>query len=173
MSRFSERLKIVMKNKNISNVELADKLGLHTSTILRYKNGKVQPSDNRIIAIADILKVNPKYLLGQSNEIKIPLTSIEKNNNLYNAMILELYNIVLETNHRTDLLKSVEPSYYDMLFYSSHTSIIHYLSNILKCSGYNVTVLENKINDCTFCKYAIYVDGTSIAKLSIDIVNNN
>lgn len=50
-------LKEIMRQKNISSVELAEKLGVSKATVSYWINGKVFPSQETIVNISNILCV--------------------------------------------------------------------------------------------------------------------
>lgn len=54
----------LMKEKNISGKELAEKLGVEPKDVSRWLTGKVQPRNNRIESIAVELNVDPSVLMG-------------------------------------------------------------------------------------------------------------
>lgn len=63
-----KRMKERRKELNISAIELADRLGLSKATIHRYENGDIKNIKLPVVnAMAQILKVNPLWLLGKSN----------------------------------------------------------------------------------------------------------
>ena len=62
-----ERIAQLRRNKGLSQAALAQALGLSTSTIAMYEQGRREPSVSIIIALADALGVTIDYLLtGQS-----------------------------------------------------------------------------------------------------------
>lgn len=64
------RIKERRKELDISAVNLADRLGLSKATIHRYENGDIKNIKMPILeAMAEVLKVNPSWLLGKS-EVK-------------------------------------------------------------------------------------------------------
>lgn len=69
MSNFAERLKIVLEVRNIKPSELATKTGFSQSLISQYLNGKFEAKNDKISAIADVLKVNESWLAGFSESI--------------------------------------------------------------------------------------------------------
>lgn len=61
---FSERLKMVMDEKHIRAVDLAKAIGVSEGTISQYRSGYTEPKRDRLVAIADYLRVSPLYLMG-------------------------------------------------------------------------------------------------------------
>ncbi|MBO5138716.1 MAG: helix-turn-helix transcriptional regulator [Bacilli bacterium] len=61
---FGERLKLVLENRNISQIRLAQELGLTPPAINRWCNNVTEPDNKTIVKIANILNVSTDYLLG-------------------------------------------------------------------------------------------------------------
>lgn len=62
-----KRIKYRRKELNISAAVLADRIGLSKATIHRYENGDIKNIKMPVLeAMADILKVNPLWLIGKS-----------------------------------------------------------------------------------------------------------
>lgn len=60
----SIRLKEALAEANISQQELADKSGLPKASISQYINGHYVPSNESAGKMAEVLKVNPAWLMG-------------------------------------------------------------------------------------------------------------
>lgn len=60
-------LKEIMRQKNISSVELAEKLGVSKATVSYWINGKVFPSQETIVNISKILCVDVWQLFKEPN----------------------------------------------------------------------------------------------------------
>lgn len=60
----TRKIKKILKEENISQVEFAKKLGLSESAISRYLAGKRQISIELLVRITKLLKVSADYLLG-------------------------------------------------------------------------------------------------------------
>lgn len=63
MQSFSDRLKEAMLDANMKQVELADHLESAQAYISQIINGKKIPSDRMAKQMADVLKVNPEWLI--------------------------------------------------------------------------------------------------------------
>lgn len=72
---FSEKLKKLMSERRITQVELADKSGLTKASISQYVNGKNKPKTKAIKAIAAALEVPEGYLADDYAE---PITVKER-----------------------------------------------------------------------------------------------
>lgn len=65
MTSFKEMLKYLRTRENLSQSELADKLGVAKSTISMYEVGKREPDFETLEAIADLFNVDMNFLLGK------------------------------------------------------------------------------------------------------------
>lgn len=64
MNNFSDRLRIALKNKNISQAELARRTGIGRNSISDYINGKYEAKQDNIFLMANVLGVNEAWLMG-------------------------------------------------------------------------------------------------------------
>ena len=64
-SIFSERLTVLRKNKKMTQLDMADYLGLSRSTYTCYEVGNSMPTAATLCAIADLFDVSLDYLLGR------------------------------------------------------------------------------------------------------------
>lgn len=65
MAVFKEMLKYLRTRENLSQSELAEKLGVAKSTISMYEVGKREPDFETLEAIADLFNVDMNFLLGK------------------------------------------------------------------------------------------------------------
>ena len=68
MAQFDKILKLLRNEKNMSQQELADALGISKSSIDMYERGERQPNFEVLEAIADFFNVDIDYLLGRTNK---------------------------------------------------------------------------------------------------------
>ena len=61
---FKDRLKIAMDVRGIKAVDIAKRLGVKEGTISHYRSGYSKPKRDRLIEIANILSVDPAWLMG-------------------------------------------------------------------------------------------------------------
>ena len=73
---FPKRLEEAMNDRKINARNLSKAVGLHPASTCRYLQGKRLPRVDKVYAIAEVLKVNPEWLLG--------VESSEKGNETYN-----------------------------------------------------------------------------------------
>lgn len=67
MSKFGERLRIVLEKKDLQGKELAKKLNVEPPTVSNWLNGNRFPKDDMLINIADFFECSVDYLLGRTN----------------------------------------------------------------------------------------------------------
>lgn len=66
-----ELIKKIRKQKHISAETLAERIGVHKSTMYRYEKGDIEKIPYQILVpIAEVLGVNPVDLLGIDNSSK-------------------------------------------------------------------------------------------------------
>lgn len=67
MATYSERIKELRKNKHLSQLDLADKLGVNKVTVSQYERGVRRPNIDVVSALCDIFNVSTDYLLGEDD----------------------------------------------------------------------------------------------------------
>ncbi len=67
----AERIRILRKDKDMSQKELAKSLGVSPSTIAMYEQGRRTPDSEMLKGISDFFEVSTDYLLGKT-DIKEP-----------------------------------------------------------------------------------------------------
>ena len=65
MHIFNQRLKFIMKQRGITQKQLANALDMDRSTISNWWRGTCLPTVNRLVDLADYLDVTTDYLLGR------------------------------------------------------------------------------------------------------------
>jgi transcriptional regulator with XRE-family HTH domain len=66
-----ERLKLLRKQRHLSQVGLAIELNMNQNSISRYENGEREADYTALITIADYFDVSIDYLLGRTDNPKI------------------------------------------------------------------------------------------------------
>lgn len=79
MSISGDRIKKLREAWGISQIELADRIGINNSVLSRIESGKRPVEDTEINAFADFFEVSGDYILGRSDK----KTSIETNMSFY------------------------------------------------------------------------------------------
>lgn len=78
MVDFGNTLKTLRLRENMTQAQLAQKLGLTKSVISAYETGLRLPSYDVLIHISKIFKVSTDYLLGVESQQGIDLSSISE-----------------------------------------------------------------------------------------------
>lgn len=95
MSEFSENLKWLTREKNITYQKLSDEVGLTKTAIVNYATGKQEPSLRNLIKIADVLNVGLDELAGRYKPEELYL--IHKTKNDYEELKEKLIKIIQES----------------------------------------------------------------------------
>ena len=69
---FAQRLKELRKKNNITQVQLAEKLGVSKGTVAMWETGKRQPNFETLDELSDIFDKRIDYILGRSNDESSP-----------------------------------------------------------------------------------------------------
>lgn len=67
----SNRLRVVLAEKEITNRWLAEQMGVTDMTVSRWKTNKIQPSMAQFVKIAQLLKVDIKDLIEADFNYKV------------------------------------------------------------------------------------------------------
>lgn len=73
---FSERLKDLRKQAGLTQVDVAERLGISQPAYASWERGVKKPTQDNLVKIAQILSVSVDYLLGNSEEV-VELDNIE------------------------------------------------------------------------------------------------
>lgn len=74
---FSERLKILRKQAQLTQVDVAEKLGISQPAYASWERGIKKPTQENLVKIAQILNVSVDYLVGNSDYTEDKLDNIE------------------------------------------------------------------------------------------------
>lgn len=75
---FGETLKKLRKNKNLTQSQLGEKIGVAKSVVFYYENGDRYPSPEILIKIAHTFNVSTDYLLGLNREKSINVSGLNE-----------------------------------------------------------------------------------------------
>lgn len=70
-TNIGDRIKLLRKEMELSQVQLAQRLGVDRSTISKYECGERQVPIGSIVPLAKILRVSTDFLLGNSDQRNI------------------------------------------------------------------------------------------------------
>lgn len=112
----SERILKVMKERNMTQAELAKKAGIATSTISEWKKRNTNPSADKIMAICEVLRVTPEQLLtgkGIEDECEIAASVPENRFTPYDYKMIEDFHSLKEDQQKRlmayiDTLKKID-----------------------------------------------------------------
>ncbi|MDR2073912.1 MAG: helix-turn-helix transcriptional regulator [Oscillospiraceae bacterium] len=65
---FGEKLRLMRKRQSLTQSELAEKVGLATSTVGMYEQNRREPGFENLIKFSNVLSANVDYLLGASED---------------------------------------------------------------------------------------------------------
>lgn len=68
MSLLGKRLKLSRQNKNLTQIEAANKLGISNGTLSGYERNYRDPDTTTLEKMAGLYEVNVDYLLGRSDD---------------------------------------------------------------------------------------------------------
>ena len=74
---FSERLKKLRKQAQLTQVDVAEKLGISQPAYASWERGVKKPTQENLVKISQILNVSVDYLVGNSEEKLDELDNIE------------------------------------------------------------------------------------------------
>ncbi len=91
MTGFGERLAELLKKRGMKQTDLCELTGIPKSAISQYVSGKIEPRQDRVREIADILEVDPAWLVGfkpaELSERELWLIDIYRSNETARAAI--------------------------------------------------------------------------------------
>ena len=113
---FKDRLKDLRKAKGLSQVALAERLGLSKSTIGAYETGDITPSVEALNTIADFFNVDMDYLLGKEEQSR-------------SFLDYSVYNIANELSEDSDLMNIFIKAHHDYHFRNRLLKIVDLMEN--------------------------------------------
>ena len=60
----NQRIRLLRQARNMSQVELANRLGVTKQSVSNWENDNIQPSIEMLLRLADVFSVSTDYLLG-------------------------------------------------------------------------------------------------------------
>lgn len=113
---FKDRLKDLRKAKGLSQVALAEKLGLSKSTVGAYETGDITPSVEALNTIADFFNVDMDFLLGKEEQSRYFLD-------------YSIYNLANELSEDSDLMNLFVKAKHDYRFRDRLLQIVELMEN--------------------------------------------
>lgn len=99
----SERILVVLRERNMTQVEFAKQVGIATSTISEWKKKKTNPTVDKIMDICNVLQITPEQLLtgkGIEDEEEIAAASPESRFSPYDIQLVEDYHGLKEEQQK-------------------------------------------------------------------------
>ena len=90
MVEFGQRLRALRKQKNLTQKQLAELIGVKNSIISFYEIGDRFPSPEVIIKLAAVLGTSTDYLLGVEKGRNIDITGLDKEDEKAIRMMVDL-----------------------------------------------------------------------------------
>lgn len=108
-SNFATRLKDIRNKKGLTQKQLADKLGISSSTIGMYEQNNRMPSSEILSEMCNIFDVSIDYLLGRTPEKSSEVTDILEfvTNQLKNQECLMYNGYVLNADDTQKLVDAI------------------------------------------------------------------
>lgn len=89
MVEFGQRLRNLRKQKNMTQKQLADLIGVKNSIISFYEVGDRFPSPEIIVKLAAVLHTSTDYLLGVERSKSVDITGLDADDERVVRMIVE------------------------------------------------------------------------------------
>lgn len=99
---FAERLKVLRAEKGLTQVELADMLGVSKGTVGMWETGKRMPSFETLDELTSIFDRRMDYILGYSNDTTSPNPTEEDTEQLGTWLVEDDYTEIVYSFLRLD-----------------------------------------------------------------------
>ena len=97
---FANRLKKIMKEKDISANKLSIAIGIDRASITKYKKGEVSPRTDTFLSLCSYLEVQPDYFLKEKvDENKTNKIQTEERKIIESLYCLSRINGIVRVNH--------------------------------------------------------------------------
>ncbi len=98
---FSERIKELRKNNNVTQGELAEEIGITATGVSYWESGKAMPNSETLQRLAKYFNVSIDYLTGndysRDNDDEILFRKIGKVNEQKKALLMDILNKTVES----------------------------------------------------------------------------
>ncbi len=96
-----ENLKLLRKEKGISQQQLADIIGVTQQSINKYENHKIEPDIDTLIRLASFFDTSIDYLVGHSSVRRIIEDVSRYDLNADETQLMEKYRMLSKTQKET------------------------------------------------------------------------
>lgn len=76
--KWNKRIKDLREDHDMTQDELANKLGISKRTLLRYESGESEPSISVLISLSLLFDVSIDYIVGSKDTIEIDTISLKE-----------------------------------------------------------------------------------------------
>ena len=133
MNTFSQSLKKILKEKNITQSELSKLTGIGKSSLTAYLKGEYKPKQDKIYKIAKALEVSPFEIMGPSyfdnildiDRIKTEVEIYELLAQLFNEEEMEQISLIIKNFEKI----------------KDKTRLVDYSNNLLNADDYDLTAI--------------------------------
>jgi transcriptional regulator with XRE-family HTH domain len=115
MSNLSERLKLIRKERNLRQTDVAESCGIALRSYKYYEQGERKPDSDTLLKLCNYFYVSPGYLLGKHDEVfeaemkeRFPANF---EGALQAALVLKKFDEYSKTDSISDLLEKFENKY--------------------------------------------------------------
>ena len=93
MINFGKKVKLLRKERGLTQKQLADMVGVAVSAISAYEAGNRYPTYSGLVSLARIFHVSTDYLLGIANTRIVDVSGLDENEI---DVIVHMVNVLLE-----------------------------------------------------------------------------
>ncbi len=105
---FHEKLRTLRQARNMSQVELAKRLGVTKQSVSNWENDNIQPSIEMLVRIAAVFAVSADYLLGIDAARAIDVSGLPEEVIAHLSQLVEDFRQSLG-RHPRNLMAEIEP----------------------------------------------------------------
>lgn len=85
----NQRIRLLRQARNMSQVELAKRLGVTKQSVSNWENDNIQPSIEMLIKLAEFFSVSTDYLLGRDSAEYLDVSGLPKNVVVHLQLLVE------------------------------------------------------------------------------------
>lgn len=78
MIMLNQRIRLLRRARNMSQVELANRLGVTKQSVSNWENDNIQPSVEMLMKLADVFSVSTDYMLGIESDEYLDVSDLPK-----------------------------------------------------------------------------------------------
>ena len=103
----ADRIKLLRKQKDMTQTELSSRLGIDRTTLTKYESGERKPDITQLYKIADFFGVSIEYITGRSDSIDISSISLDELLNPLNNNSVTFGEILLSAKDKENILNYI------------------------------------------------------------------